>query len=112
MDMRCAASKQKINWMQFCFILPQNVMSNYIEIEPEYLSQYSVWLRAGRPDDRGSISGRGKGFFLYPLCRDWFWGPPCLLYNGYRGGPFPGAKARPERDAAHSPPFRAEVENE
>jgi hypothetical protein len=28
------------------------------------------------------------------------------------GGPFPGAKARTERDAVHSPPFSAEVENE
>jgi hypothetical protein len=25
---------------------------------------YSVWLRTGRPGDRGSIPGRGKGFFL------------------------------------------------
>jgi hypothetical protein len=28
------------------------------------------------------------------------------------GGPFPGAKARPGRDADHSPPSRAEVEYE
>jgi hypothetical protein len=28
------------------------------------------------------------------------------------GGPFPGAKARPERNADHSPPSSAEVENE
>jgi hypothetical protein len=27
-------------------------------------------------------------------------------------GPFPGAKARPRRDANHSPPSSAEVENE
>jgi hypothetical protein len=27
-------------------------------------SQYSVWLRAGRPGDRGSIPGKGEGFFL------------------------------------------------
>jgi hypothetical protein len=27
-------------------------------------SKYSVWLRAGRPGDRDSISGGGKGFFL------------------------------------------------
>jgi hypothetical protein len=49
------------------------------------LSQYSVWLRAGQPGDRGSIPGGGKGFFLYPLCPDRLWGPPSLLYNGYRG---------------------------
>jgi hypothetical protein len=28
------------------------------------------------------------------------------------GGPFPRAKARPRRDADHSPPSSAEVENE
>jgi hypothetical protein len=28
------------------------------------------------------------------------------------GGPFPGAKARPGRDADHSPPSSAEAENE
>jgi hypothetical protein len=28
------------------------------------------------------------------------------------GGPFPGVKARPGRDADHSPPSSAEVENE
>jgi hypothetical protein len=28
------------------------------------LAQYSVWLRAGRPGDRGPIPGGGKGFFL------------------------------------------------
>jgi hypothetical protein len=28
------------------------------------------------------------------------------------GGPFPGGKARPGRDADHSPPASAEVENE
>jgi hypothetical protein len=28
------------------------------------------------------------------------------------GGPLPGAKARPGRDAKHSPPSSAEIENE
>jgi hypothetical protein len=28
------------------------------------------------------------------------------------GGPFPGVKAQPERDADHSPPYSAEFENE
>jgi hypothetical protein len=43
-------------------------------------------------DDRGLIPGRGKGFFLYPLCPDRLWGPPSLLYNGYRGVLSPGVK--------------------
>jgi hypothetical protein len=34
------------------------------------------------------------------------------VYNGYRGVLSPGVKARPGRDADHSPPSSAEVENE
>jgi hypothetical protein len=33
-------------------------------MELGYLSQYGVWLRTGQPGNRGSISGRGKEFFL------------------------------------------------
>jgi hypothetical protein len=33
---------------------------------------------------------------------DRLWGPPSLLSTGY-GNPFPGAYARPKRDADHSP---------
>jgi hypothetical protein len=39
-------------------------------------------------DDRaiGVRSPAGeKDFFLLPLCPDRLWGPPSLLYNGYRG---------------------------
>jgi hypothetical protein len=53
-----------------------------------YLSQYNVWLQTGRP---GSISGRGKGLFLQPLCPD---------------------QERPGRDADHSPPSTADVKKE
>jgi hypothetical protein len=66
-------------------------------------------------DDRaiGVRSPAGaRGFFLLPLCPDRLWGPPSLLYNGYRGVLSPGVKARPGRDADHSPPSSAEVENE
>jgi len=35
------------------------------------------------------------------------WGPPSLLYNGYRI--FPGGKVLPGRDADPSPPSSAEV---
>ena len=38
------------------------------------------------------------------------WGPPSLLYNGYRV--FPGGKERPRRDADPSPPSSAVAKNE
>jgi hypothetical protein len=39
--------------------------------------------------------------------------PPSVLAAGMViGGPFPGGKARPGRDADHSPPSSAEVKNE
>jgi hypothetical protein len=56
-------------------------------------------------------SAEAKGFFLYPLCPNRLWGPPSLLYNGYRRS-FPQGKARPARDADHLSPSSAEVENE
>jgi predicted nucleic acid-binding Zn ribbon protein len=34
----------------------------------------------------------GKGFFVQPLCPHRLWGPPSLLYNGYRGVLSPGVK--------------------
>jgi hypothetical protein len=58
-------------------------------------------------DDRGSIPGRGKGFFLYTLYPDRL----CLV-QWVRGGPFPGGKARPGRDTDHSPPSSDKVKNE
>jgi len=38
------------------------------------------------------------------------WGPPSLLYNGYRV--FPGGKVRPGRAADPSPPYSAAVKKE
>lgn len=34
--------------------------------------------------DRGSVSGRKRGFFFSPLHPNRLWGPTSLLYNGYR----------------------------
>jgi hypothetical protein len=53
---------------------------------------------------RGSNSGGGE---IFRTCPDRPWGPPSLLYNGYRV--FAGCRKRPERDADHSPPSSAEV---
>jgi hypothetical protein len=53
----------------------------------------------------------GKDFFLYPLCPD-LHGAHSASCPMDTGGPFPGGKAQPGRDADHSPPSSAEVENE
>jgi hypothetical protein len=50
-----------------------------------------------------------RGFSSILLCPDRLWGPPSLLYSGYRG-PFSGDTARPGRDADHSAPSIAEVD--
>jgi hypothetical protein len=47
---------------------------------------------------RGSNPGGGE---IFHTCPDRSWGPPSLLYNGYRV--FPGGKERPGRDADPSP---------
>jgi hypothetical protein len=46
--------------------------------------------RIGRPGDPGSILDRDEGLFLYPVYPNRLWGPPSLLYNGYRWVLFPG----------------------
>ena len=52
----------------------------------------------------GSNPGEGEIFCTYP---DRLWGPPTLLYKGYRV--FPGGKERPGHDADPSPPSSAMV---
>ena len=47
---------------------------------------------------------------IFHTCPDRPWGPPSLLYNGYRV--LPGGKERPGRDADPSPPSSAVVMNE
>ena len=59
-------------------------------------------------DGRGGSNPGGGEIFC--TCPDGFWGPPSLLYNGYRV--FPGGKERPARDADPSPPSSAVVMKE
>jgi hypothetical protein len=49
-------------------------------------------------DGLGSNPGRGE---IFRTCPDRPWGPPSLLYNGFRV--FPGGRMRPGRDAHPSP---------
>ena len=47
---------------------------------------------------------------IFRTCPDRPWGPPSLLYNGYRV--FHGGKERPEHNADPSPPSSAVVNKE
>jgi hypothetical protein len=67
----------------------------------------SVWLRAGRPGNRA-----GAKDFPYSLCGHTGSGAHPASCTMCTGGPFPGAKARPGRDADHSHPSSVEVEYE
>jgi hypothetical protein len=53
---------------------------------------------------RGSNPGGGE---ILRTCPDRPWGPPSLLYNGYRF--FPGGKERPGRDPEPLTPSSAVV---
>jgi hypothetical protein len=81
--------------------------------EPRLLRQYSVWLRAGRSGDQGSIPDpTGAEDFPSSPCVQTGSGAHPASYPMGTGGPYPGGKARPGRDADHSPPSSAEVKNE
>ena len=54
--------------------------------------------------------GSETGGAIFRTCSDRPWGPPSLLYNGYRI--FPRGKERPGRDADPSLPSSAVVMNE
>jgi hypothetical protein len=71
------------------------------------VAQYSVWLQAGRPGDRGSIPGRGERIFPIASVSRPVLGPtqPPVQWI------LAGAKARLRRDADHTL-SSAEVENE
>jgi hypothetical protein len=55
-------------------------------------------------DGPGFEPGGGE---IFRTCPDRPWGPPSLLYNGYRV--FPAGRKRSGRDANPSPPSSAEV---
>jgi hypothetical protein len=65
-------------------------------------------------DDRAIAvrSPAGAKEFSYNFCVQTGSGAHAASCTKGTGGPFPGAKARPGRDADHSSPSSAEVENE
>ena len=68
----------------------------------------SVGIATGYGLDGPGIETRGGEIFR--TCPDRPWGPPSLLYNGYRV--FPRGKERQGRDADPSPPSSAVVKKE
>jgi hypothetical protein len=71
---------------------PLSTVSLYL---PPCLCIAFVWLRTGRPGDRGSISGRGKRLFI--CAQTGSGGYPASCTMGI-GSPFSGSKARPGRE--------------
>jgi hypothetical protein len=59
-------------------------------------------------DDKGSIPGRGRGYFYASASRPAL-GPIQPPIQRVTGVPSPGRKVLPRRDADHSPPSSAEV---
>ena len=69
----------------------------------------SVGIATGYGLDASGIESRVGGE-IFCICPDRPWGPPSLMYNGYRV--FPGGKERPGRDADPSPPSSAVVKKD
>ena len=69
----------------------------------------SVGIATGYGLNGPGIESRWGGE-IFRTCPDRPWGPPSLLYNGYRV--FPGGKELPGRDADPSPPSSAVVKKE
>jgi hypothetical protein len=58
---------------------------NNIKVGPTKIEPgSSVSTGAGDRTIEVRSSAETKEFFLWPLCPDWLWGPPSILYNGYR----------------------------
>jgi hypothetical protein len=72
-------------------------------------SQYSVWLRTGRP---GFDPRQGQRIFPFTSSSRTALGPTQPPIQLVQGDPFRGGKARPGRDTDHSPPSSAEVKKE
>jgi hypothetical protein len=105
-------------------MVPQSVKVNkYVVFYTVYIFYYIILLNWSRVssgsivsdyglDDRGSISGGGQRIFSFSLCVQTGSGAHPASCTMCTGGPFPGGKAQPGRDADHSPPSSAEVVDE
>ena len=100
----------------------RSIYCNYYPsyLKYEYLGSYCLYWRIYSPCGPGGVVGITTAYGLdglgiesrwggeiFRICPDRPWGPPSLLYNGYRV--FLGGKVLPGRDADPSPPSSAEV---
>ena len=92
---RCYQPDDMVSSFMFCCF--QVLLVDFISLvfESECGPSSSVGIATGYGlDGPGSNPGGGE---IFCTCPDRPWGPPSLLYNGYRV--FPGGKERPGRDA-------------
>jgi hypothetical protein len=68
------------------------LLSSTVNWESGYRSQYSDWLRAGRPRGRSSSPGRVMNFFLLDVVHTGSRVHPISFGMG-TGGSFPGGQA-------------------
>jgi hypothetical protein len=97
MMMICTQLKLKLIWVHHC--------DRSCGSSGSIVSDYGL-------DDRGSIPDKGRGLFFSSPCVQTGSEAHPASYPMSTGGPFSGGKARPGRDADHSPPSSAEVKYE
>jgi hypothetical protein len=104
------------SWLALRYMFYRKSLNHLISAVQSLFELYALWtlyiLKSYEYKNylsqvRGSHPGGGE---IFRTCPDGIWGPPSLLYNGYRV--FPRGKVRPGRDADHSPPSSAEVMEE
>ena len=99
--MACCWHVDCVNWVAVIALCLNNI--NVLHYIIEYcivLPGSSVGIATGYGLDGPGIESRWGGE-IFRTCPERPWGPPSLLYNGYRF--FPGGKERPRSDPDHSP---------
>jgi hypothetical protein len=78
-------------------LLPYFHLFVFRRVQPDHLVKEHSWIDSrdgpwfGQPRNRGSNPSSNKGFFSSQKPPYRLWGPPTILFNGYRGS-FPGVK--------------------
>ena len=90
-----------------CSVITKSFRDLHFHQNRRYCCSLGIATGYGLDGPRDRIPVWGE---IFRTCPDRPWGPPSLLYNGYRV--FPGGKERPGRDADPSPPSSAAVKKE